>query len=72
MQNLQQACEEHGHYNEDLRRHLVNAIIVIAARNIAIVKPENISQTADTRILQIHAYCNYWIIYRKIYGNPNF
>ncbi len=56
MQNLQQSCEEHGHYNEDVRRHLVNAIIVIAARNIAIVKPENISQTADTRILQLLDY----------------
>lgn len=61
MQNLQQACEHQAHYNEDLTRHLVNAVIVIAARNIAIVKPENISQTTDTRILQLLDYIQEYI-----------
>lgn len=35
---------------------MVNALIVIAARNIAIIKPKNISPRADNRILQILDY----------------
>ncbi|WP_197286268.1 AraC family transcriptional regulator [Pedobacter sp. PACM 27299] len=47
----------HDHlYNEDLKRHLVNAIIVIAARSISVVKPEHILPNADARILQILDY----------------
>lgn len=56
IQNLQQAIEHDSVYNEDLTRHLVNAVIVIAARNIAVIKPENISSSADVRILQILDY----------------
>lgn len=56
MRNLQQATEHQSVYNEDLTRHLVNAVIVIAARNIAITKPQNISPNADSRILQILDY----------------
>ncbi|PUB34904.1 AraC family transcriptional regulator [Elizabethkingia sp. YR214] len=43
-------------YNNDLNQHLVNALIVIAARNIAKFKPENLKPHADKRILDIIAY----------------
>lgn len=56
IQNLRQAIEHDSVYNEDLTRHLVNAMIVIAARNIAVIKPENISSNTDVRILQILDY----------------
>ncbi|MCV9927851.1 AraC family transcriptional regulator [Flavobacterium sp. LS1R49] len=56
MQNLQHTAELKSIYAEDLMRHLVNAIIVIAARNISVIKPESISPNADTRILQIIDY----------------
>lgn len=56
IQNLQQAIKHQSVYNEDLVRHLVNAVIVIAARNIAVIKPEKISSGADLRILQILDY----------------
>ncbi|WP_284459972.1 AraC family ligand binding domain-containing protein, partial [Chryseobacterium sp.] len=36
IQNLKKTTEYQSVYNEDLTRHLVNAIIVIAARNIAV------------------------------------
>ena len=38
MQNLQHTAELKSIYSEDLMRHLVNAIIVIAARNISLIK----------------------------------
>jgi len=56
MQNLLHTVEHKSIYGEDLMRHLVNAIIVIAARNISIIKPESISPNADIRILQIIDY----------------
>ena len=56
MQNLQQTTALQSIYNEDLMRHLVNAIIVIAARNIAVIKPTNLKPNADARILQILDY----------------
>ncbi|WP_185144641.1 AraC family transcriptional regulator [Chryseobacterium phosphatilyticum] len=56
IQNLQQAIKYESVYSEDLTRHLVNAIIVIAARNIAAIKPQSISSNADIRILQILDY----------------
>ncbi len=43
-------------YNEDLTRHFVNALIVIAARNIAMIRPANIKANADKRILDIINY----------------
>ncbi|MFP3833762.1 AraC family transcriptional regulator [Chryseobacterium sp. SIMBA_028] len=61
MQNLQQAIEHQSVYNEDLIRHLVNAVLVLAARNIAVIKPENISSGADIRILQILDYIQEYI-----------
>lgn len=56
MQNLRQAIKHKSIYNEDLIRHLVNAIIVIAGRNIAIMKPSGISSNTDDRLLQILDY----------------
>lgn len=56
MQNLQETLKYQSVYNEDLIRHLVNAVIVIAARNIAVVKPQNLIAVADIRILQILDY----------------
>jgi len=54
--NLQQITSHDSLYTEDLLRHLVNAILVIAARNIAIIKPQNLDQHTDVRILQILDY----------------
>jgi len=56
MQNLRQAIAHQSIYNEDLNRHLVNAVIVIAGRNIAVMKPKGISSKSDGRILQILDY----------------
>ena len=42
-----------GLYNEDLTRHFVNSLIVIAARNIAMIRPANLKANADQRILAI-------------------
>jgi len=56
MQNLRQAIAHQSIYNEDLNRHLVNAVIVIAGRNIAVMKPNGISSKSDGRILQILDY----------------
>jgi len=56
MQNLKQAADYNAIYSEDLVRHLVNAVIVIAARNIAIIKPREVSPNTDARVLQILDY----------------
>lgn len=56
MENLRQATEHEPVYSEDLIRHLVNAIIVISARNLAIIKPQNIIPNVDIRLLQILDY----------------
>lgn len=56
VQNLQQATAHQDMYSEDLIRHLVNAIIVIAARNMAVIKSQEISANTDVRILQILDY----------------
>lgn len=56
IQNLQQAIKNQSIYNEDLIRHFVNAVIVIAARNMAVIQPKLITLNADIRILQILDY----------------
>lgn len=61
MQNLQSTLDHDSIYNEDLIRHLVNAVIVIAARNIAVIKPESIDANADVRLLQILDYIQEYI-----------
>jgi len=43
-------------YNEDLLSHFINALIVIAARNIIKVKPKNIAANTDKRLLDIINY----------------
>lgn len=45
-----------GLYHEDLTRHFANALIVIAARNIAMIRPANLKANADNRILEIINY----------------
>lgn len=45
-----------GIYNEDLTIHFVNALIVIAARNIAALKPVAVSANTDKRIQEIIDY----------------
>ncbi|CAM2869116.1 AraC family transcriptional regulator [Chryseobacterium flavum] len=43
-------------YHEELTLHYVNALIVIAARNISKMRPENLPSNADKRILDIINY----------------
>lgn len=43
-------------YDEDLITHYVNALIVIAARNIAKIKPKGLQESADKRVLEIINY----------------
>ncbi|WP_334126955.1 AraC family transcriptional regulator [Empedobacter brevis] len=54
--HLRKATEHESVYSEDLVRHLVNAVIVISARNIAIIKPQDITPNTDIRLLQILDY----------------
>ncbi len=63
IEHLHQTLIQESVYTEDLVRHLVNALIVIAARNIAIIKPKNISPHADNRILQLLDYIQEHIRY---------
>jgi len=66
IQNLKHTVETNQLYSEDLVRHLVNAIIVIAARNISIIKPQGISPNADERILRILDYIQEHIHHPKM------
>jgi AraC family transcriptional regulator, transcriptional activator of pobA len=43
-------------YNKDLTLHFVNALIVIAARNISLLNPDGIKPNADNRIQNIIYY----------------
>ncbi|SHF59726.1 AraC family transcriptional regulator [Chryseobacterium vrystaatense] len=61
VENLKQATEHEAMYSEDLIRHLVNAVIVIAARNMAIIRSQEISSNSDLRILQILDYIQEYI-----------
>ena len=54
--HLRKVTEYKSVYSEDLVCHLVNAVIVISARNIAIIKPQNITPNTDVRLLQILDY----------------
>lgn len=56
MQMLRKVVEVEAMYQEDLIRHLVNAILVIAARNIAMIQLEPLSNQADTKIISILNY----------------
>jgi len=50
-------------YDEELLMHFINALIVIAARNIIKIKPENIKPNADNRLLDIVNYIQTNIYY---------
>ena len=54
--SLIHAIDNKDIYDEDLITHYVNALIVIAARNIAKIKPTGIKESADKRILEIINY----------------
>lgn len=50
---LLQTIKQQSLYNEDLTIHIVNALIVIAARNIASIKPASVTASTDKRIHDI-------------------
>lgn len=50
---LLHAIKHQDIYDEDLTAHYVNALIVIAVRNISKIKPQGIKENADKRILEI-------------------
>lgn len=56
IQSLLQGINHSDLYEEDLQMHFVNALIVIAARNIAKIKPANLKVNADKRIQDIIDY----------------
>ena len=56
MINIQNTISQDALYNEDLLRHFVNAVLVIAARNISMIYPKKLTPNADTRILEIVDY----------------
>lgn len=56
MQSLLEAVKGEDLYSEDLKRHLVNALLVIAARNISKTKRNGLNTNADKRILKIIDY----------------
>lgn len=56
IQSLLQGINHSDLYEEDLQMHFVNALIVIAARNIAKIKPANLKVNADKRIQDIINY----------------
>ena len=48
---------QHGNvYNEDLTMHFVNALIVIAARNLSTIRPAGLKANAEKRVLEIIDY----------------
>jgi len=56
IKSLLQGINQSDLYEEDLQMHFVNALIVIAARNIAKIKPANLKVNADKRIQDIIDY----------------
>ncbi|MGG5505534.1 MULTISPECIES: helix-turn-helix domain-containing protein [unclassified Myroides] len=56
MQTLKEIIAVKTMYNEDLVRHLVNALLVIAARNIAMIQLKPLSDKADTKMVSILNY----------------
>jgi AraC-like DNA-binding protein len=55
-ESLIHAIDNKDIYDEDLITHYVNALIVIAARNIAKIKPMGVKESADKRIVEIINY----------------
>ncbi|ACU59997.1 helix-turn-helix domain-containing protein [Chitinophaga pinensis] len=56
MQYLLRILQRDNLYKEDLIRHLVNAIIVIAARNLSIIRPQRMQENVDEKILEMIDY----------------
>lgn len=56
VSSILHSIQHGGIYNEDLMRHFVDALIVIAARNIASIKPIAVGANTDKRILDIIDY----------------
>jgi len=56
MQTIRQVIAMEAMYKEDVVRHLVNAVLVIAARNIAMIQLKALTPTSDTKIVQILNY----------------
>ena len=56
IQSLLQGINQRDLYEEDLRMHFVNALIVIAARNISKIRPSQLKVNADKRIVDIIQY----------------
>ncbi len=56
MQTLQEVLKVELMYKEDLIRPMVNAILVIAARNIARIQVKPLEMTTDAKIMQILNY----------------
>lgn len=56
VDSLRQATKHTSLYNEDLIRCLVNGLIVIASRNITLMRPKGLSENSDIRILKIIDY----------------
>lgn len=48
--------QQNDPYYQDLTMHIVNALIVIAARNISMMKPSNLKPNSDQRIQEIIHY----------------
>jgi AraC-like DNA-binding protein len=53
---LLQQQQQNDPYYQDLTMHFVNALIVIAARNISMMKPPNLKPNSDQRIQEIIRY----------------
>lgn len=56
VESLKKAKQYVSLYNEDLIRSLVDALIVIASRNLTLLRPKGISANSDIRILKIIDY----------------
>lgn len=54
--NLLHCLKHRDIYHEELLSHYVNALIVIAARNISKIKPEKIAENTDRRMMDIIDY----------------
>lgn len=56
VEDLKKVKQYPSLYNEDFVRSLVNALIVIASRNITLMRPKGLSANSDIRILKIIDY----------------
>ncbi|NML22609.1 AraC family transcriptional regulator [Pseudoflavitalea sp. G-6-1-2] len=56
IESMIHTMKTEGQYTVDLLFHLVNSLVVIAARNIAQIKPQNLPSGAETKIQEIITY----------------